>query len=194
MKLVGEFDDHSLSTTILWAACPLVVNLRGKIRVPNHPGTKTHSSQVWSVFVLQGWNLWEDCVNKLRIATAMAYEAGNFKRTLGSLSISQWLVGSPCAHLDTKVIKKKKKRKKKGPQKPDPFMLYNPCSYVNHRTSFPTCSGQYTYLTMVEPCWHAPDSRATITGEGIHGLAGIESNCESVIWHLEDSSSDMGCS
>ena len=25
---------------------------------------------------------------------------------LGSLSISQWLVGSPCAHLDTKVIKK----------------------------------------------------------------------------------------
>ena len=27
---------------------------------------------------------------------------------LGSLSISQWLVGSPCAHLDTKVIKKKK--------------------------------------------------------------------------------------
>ena len=32
---------------------------------------------------------------------------------LGSLSISQWLVGSPCAHLDTKVIKKEKKKKKK---------------------------------------------------------------------------------
>ena len=30
---------------------------------------------------------------------------------LGSLSISQWLVGSPCAHLDTKAIKKKKKKK-----------------------------------------------------------------------------------
>ena len=31
---------------------------------------------------------------------------------LGSLSISQWLVGSPCAHLDTKVIKKKKNYKR----------------------------------------------------------------------------------